>query len=1342
MKIKSIVNLCLEKRIDRSTENLITANVGKNGQIMNSETCLIPAFEIDSIISKKTEVFKIIYIVLIISCNSIIYKAIGNPIVGVPELRDQISLNGTWSFTPEGAIETTIPVPEYWDARPGFKTDHAVYEREVLVPESFKDKRIMVEFESICLIADVFVNGTLVGNHIGGWIPFSFDITDHVTPGKSFVLKVDVKGGNHQPIVDKDRRVQWPVGWYGFRMRWGINSDVWLRAYGKVSIRDAYIVTSFRNKSVNVEYTLQNDDVRPRTILIKGDILNPVTGKTDITIVSNLVTLAPLEKKKIILNKDWNNPQLWYPFPDTRHPLYTLQSKLFDGNTEIDKENRRFGFREIWIENGHYMINGIRLNLWGNSIADHHEGYRNSRYQRMTKETWPQTMEKWFAMNVRFARFHMAPVDQFVLDDCDENGFLVLEESAIYARDYLRPDSINMKVYLENAKQWIKPWVISRRNHPCIIRWSAENEMSTLVSNWPEDLSKQFGEEVKKFDTSRPVSYDGESLYFKTFKADVYDIHYPEEYYEPWKVPIYGYQIQQKNVPNGIGEFLTSYGRNAQANQWMHGIIIRGLRYTGWADIRPYTITWALSGSSATSEKGQTLKNGCAFVALFDKEYDQLGIAPFTEGKIPELQAGSKETRVLALYNDEFRDTLVTVQITIKSAGKIYAISKRDVIVPLGEHFDVPCTFQVPGLVDSTLQMVLETSKQGQVKFSETKQFKIIGGEKSFRYSNEVTIGAPKSLDIPIVTNLEFVSTPTRLPNGMRAKIRLTISNKDPKESAVGQVILIISPDSSAKVIGTPNMAYNLKPGKSSSGEFVVESNASRAVISTLYAYAFCNPDWKQVVLGKNNSNRSIAVNGIFSNLPVLNNLKLICTDSLVNLFEVNKIILTGENFKTSIPAESVSKITGISDQLSASMHRIKPEPFDWYSGDMHIHRNCGEWGEYPDTIRENSFIERMEVNDLSVISVLADMGDGEVLNPKTDLPKVNGNDYHLSVPCRTIHYDAEWHWDPAGTSFEHKALGGHLVLLGLSEAKQIWDESPYKILEYGKKQGGIVGFCHTEYLNDNIQNELNCCIPIEYPVEAVLGTCDFFSEDVYGSISANRDYYNADATINAYYKMLNCGIRLGLCAGTDFPCNGGEPFGTLLTYVRVDGDFTYRKWVEGIRDGKTVIARNGHEEFIDLKVNGKYQPGADIKFKKKGEASVKIIWTAIKPLTGCLELVYNGKVIASKKGTAKPGESIVLKANQEFTKSGWLCARRMDEKGHQTHTAPIYITVNNAPVRASAEDAQFFVKWIDNLILKTSPGQDWNQYFTHDLDVVQGRYKKAKEIYLKIAQEALASPE
>ena len=229
-----------------------------------------------------------------------------------------------------------------------------------------------------------------------------------------------------------------------------------------------------------------------------------------------------------------------------------------------------------------------------------------------------------------------------------------------------------------------------------------------------------------------------------------------------------------------------------------------------------------------------------------------------------------------------------------------------------------------------------------------------------------------------------------------------------------------------------------------------------------------------------------------------------------------------------------------------------------------------------------------MEPNDLSVISVLADMGNGEVKYSKEDLLKVNGKDAPLSTPGRIIHWDAEWHWDATYSNFSHQALGGHLVVLGLKNAHQIWDESAYKILDWAKQQHAVTGFAHFEYLKDSFQNDLNCCIPVEYPVEAALGTVDFVSEDVFGSASPNNGNYNSEAAIHAYYKLLNCGFRLGLAAGTDFPCNESEPLGTLLTYVKMKNKgLTYDKWITGIKEGRTVVSRNGHKEFIEFKAEG-----------------------------------------------------------------------------------------------------------------------------------------------------------
>jgi hypothetical protein len=399
-------------------------------------------------------------------------------------------------------------------------------------------------------------------------------------------------------------------------------------------------------------------------------------------------------------------------------------------------------------------------------------------------------------------------------------------------------------------------------------------------------------------------------------------------------------------------------------------------------------------------------------------------------------------------------------------------------------------------------------------------------------------------------------------------------------------------------------------------------------------------------------------------------------------------------------------------------------EQAGWFAGDIHVHRSCNGSKALP----ADELKAMMEVNDLRVISVLSDMGNSEAEDRVEDLKNVNGKDSPLSGIGRTIHYAAEWHWDANEWDRPHQALGGHLVLLGLSEAHKIWDESPYKIIESVRKQGAICGFAHMQYFNNQIPEELNCCIPIDFPVEAALGTIDFISEDCDGG----------DAAVNAYYKLLNCGFRIGLAAGTDYPCNGGDPPGTLLTYVQINGgQFEYRKWIDGIKNGNTVISRNGHKEFLDMKVNDSCIPGNVIRIKDTGTVKVNLKWTTKESLTGRIELIQNGNVVAVKAGTAKPEAPLVLQTKQFFMQSGWLCARVMGNNGHKLHTSAVYVTVNNLPVRASVADASFFIDWIDNILIKIAPGGKWNRYFTHDLDSVEKRYFKAKEIYEIIANEA-----
>ena len=401
------------------------------------------------------------------------------------------------------------------------------------------------------------------------------------------------------------------------------------------------------------------------------------------------------------------------------------------------------------------------------------------------------------------------------------------------------------------------------------------------------------------------------------------------------------------------------------------------------------------------------------------------------------------------------------------------------------------------------------------------------------------------------------------------------------------------------------------------------------------------------------------------------------------------------------------------------------PEPAGWYAGDMHVHRSCG--GSPYDM---GTMLATMDQQNLAVISLLADMGNGEVQDPDTDLPLVNGQNDPVSTPDRIVHWDAEWHWDATYTQFPHQALGGHIVALGLTEAHQIWEEYTAPIFQWVHGQDGIAGFAHMQYLDDGIPQSLDCCKPIEYPVEVALGSADFISEDVNGS----------DSFIRAYYRLLNTGFRPGFAAGSDFPC--GQDVGALLTYVQVAGGvMNYRGWIDGIAQGRTVISRNGHNEFLSLTVNGSATPGDEINLTGGGSVSVAIQWTANQNLSGTIELVKNGVVVNSVSRSVSPGAPASLNTTVDFTSSGWLAARRMDGNGHQVHTAAVFVTVDGAPVRASVADAEFYVQWMDNLLQKTSPGGAWNSYFPTSLTEAQARYQQAKAIYQQIALEAGGLP-
>ena len=167
-------------------------------------------------------------------------------------------------------------------------------------------------------------------------------------------------------IADAQGKPLWPVGTYNHdRSFAGIVDDAWLRAHGPVAIHDAFIRTSHRDNAMEVDYTLTNHQAEARTIQIMAQAMPAEDGVAVKTLRGEPITLQAGETRIFKLRASWPEAARWMP---DQPNLYHLHSQVLGGERTLDQGTRRFGFREIWIEGNQYILNGIRVNLWGDSL--------------------------------------------------------------------------------------------------------------------------------------------------------------------------------------------------------------------------------------------------------------------------------------------------------------------------------------------------------------------------------------------------------------------------------------------------------------------------------------------------------------------------------------------------------------------------------------------------------------------------------------------------------------------------------------------------------------------------------------------------------------------------------------------------------------------------------------------------------------------------------------------------------------------------------------------------------------------------------------------------------------
>ena len=101
--------------------------------------------------------------------------------------RKTTSLNGEWQFHRDGSKEIkTVTLPTHWETHEGLKFDGiGWYEKTIELPELPAGRRLLLHFDAVATQATVYWNDVKLGEHLGAWTPFRFDVTEQVRKAQS-----------------------------------------------------------------------------------------------------------------------------------------------------------------------------------------------------------------------------------------------------------------------------------------------------------------------------------------------------------------------------------------------------------------------------------------------------------------------------------------------------------------------------------------------------------------------------------------------------------------------------------------------------------------------------------------------------------------------------------------------------------------------------------------------------------------------------------------------------------------------------------------------------------------------------------------------------------------------------------------------------------------------------------------------------------------------------------------------------------------------------------------------------------------------------------------------------
>ena len=348
-------------------------------------------------------------------------------------------LNIGYGMNSSGYVPVEIPHDATIHDAHNFYTDYVIWYRKQISYLPAKDNRLMIYFEGVYMEAAVYINDQCIGRNVNGFNSFCFDITEYVTSKEDMLyVSIDFRNPN----------ARWYTGP-------GINRNVWLLDANETHISpDSVYVCPTLTKEDNWELYAAATPV----------------GKYDklVYICEELGIHAESDSAEFITSV--SSPGLWNPNSPN---MYDFRVELYNEGRLTDSETVRFGFRHIEFDpNKGMFLNGKHVKLHGVCLhAD--AGCLGTAFYKDAARRQLQLMKDMGVNAIRGSHNIQAP--EF-LDLCDEMGLMLLNESFdSWKREKTTYDYA--RFFEEWAEKDLTNWVRRDRNHPCIIMWSAGNEI-------------------------------------------------------------------------------------------------------------------------------------------------------------------------------------------------------------------------------------------------------------------------------------------------------------------------------------------------------------------------------------------------------------------------------------------------------------------------------------------------------------------------------------------------------------------------------------------------------------------------------------------------------------------------------------------------------------------------------------------------------------------------------------------------------------------------------------------------------------------------------------------------